>query len=242
MRHFFIATLFIFSPFQSYSDDCFFQGTVHPEQKTQRVKEVYTIACHFFTKTFAARLKPGITLNNILFIRDWAGVPFLDDPELDSLTAAFYHPTDDFTNNIYINETELKKTFVEDPVCKEAILFHELIHFFYKSASLEYRVSNKIERNLVMDEALSYWSQNQYIETETQGKRNLMDCLKSPEKESFVLKENFAEEYAVLFYAFDWQKFVYNAIHFMDSDPQGEYNNIVNGKYVFKDPFEGLPH
>ena len=222
-----IALLLIHS--EAYSEKCVFTGTVYPAEKTEDVKRIYGVACRFFTNTFRAELDPNMKLDSVRYVNRWEDVNIVFS---DDLYAFFYSGDDSQFNDIYINTRNYKEMFVPDldRIFEDSMVFHEMIHFFFKSDNLQYLTENRIARNWDMEEVLAYWSQNQYIKGVTQGK-NIMDYVwdddggfKLIDPQGFV---NIAEP----LHSISTEAFIYQAIHFLDGDPRGKYVKIVNNKY-----------
>ena len=170
--------------FKAYSNECVFQGVVEPSEKTDTIKELYGIACHFFLETFGAKLNPKIKLNSVRYIDDWSLVSNDDESTTHGMFIGWETPE---INDIYINPGIFWKTFIEDEIVEKSVVFHELIHFFIKSATFEYVRANEIIRDGVMEEALCYWSQSRYVEIAT-GDQNLMDYI-LPSNEDTSIRE-----------------------------------------------------
>ena len=230
MKYIIIIVILLVVHFKAYSseNECVFQGTVHPVEKTETIKELYNIACRFFINNFDAKLNPEIKLNNVYYIESWKILDFLpDDFEGYGL---FYTANELTRNDIYIktNETGLFKD-KKDKIANQSVVFHELIHFFIKSASFEHFLKNDIVRNGVIEEVLCYWSQNKYVQMVTEGKNNLMDYI-IPDNEKFVLSDDLPTGFYVR-YVFSKKSLIYNSIHFINNDIKEKYNKFINGEY-----------
>ena len=216
---------------KAYSNECVFQGMVHPAKKTETVKKLYNLACNFYIDVFDATLNQKIKLNNVYYIENWENLDYAPNDN-DDLHGLFYDREDLLVNDIYINTNSLTSAFTHDEIVEKSIIFHELIHFFIKSANFEYLSENKIDRNGLMEEIISYWAQNKYIETITKGRNNIMDYILDTNKEkNFVLKDNFIY-ISYLLYIISWKKFVYNAIYFLNNNTKKKYNMMINNKYL----------
>ena len=225
--------LFYFSVMADNSSECAFQATVHPSEKTEMVKEIYMEACQLFTDTFNAGLNPSIELNNVHVVRSWEGFgPIGIGPNSDFYVFFDSRADRPLVNDLYVNETNLERTFdLEDGVAEKSVFFQGFFHFFLKSASLVYRLEQGISGNLAMDYSLAFWGQNKYIERLTKGKKDMWDYFKTVAREGLV-SNNFVEN-ANSLYHLGWEHFVHNAIGFINKNPEQEYNNIVNNNYPF---------
>ncbi len=229
--------LFLFHS-KAYSNECVFQAVVEPSEKTDTVKELYGIACHFFIETFGAKLNPKIKLNNVRYIDDWSLVSDNDESMTHGMFVDWDKPE---INDIYINPGNFGKTFTEDDIVEKSVVFHELIHFFIKSANFEYVRENEISRDGIMEEALCLWAQSKYVETAT-GDRNLMDYI-LPDDEDISITKHFIYFSFLMFHdTSKWKRFVNNSIHFFNDDPKGKYNRVTKGIYkkAFESAFGGF--
>ncbi len=230
-----ITAIILLLHFKAYSSECVFQGAVHPVEKTEMVKEVYKKACHFFTNTFGTKLSPKIKLNSVRYITDWNLLDTDYKGVIDKTLCGFFEKShrDSPINDVYLNlncfyhESAL---FIQSDVVELSFLFHELIHFFIKSASAEYVLENKIKRNGIMEEALCLWSQNKYIE-EVTNDDNIMSFVNGGYQPHPNPEDNFAF-YAPAFFLQAGKKFIYGSIHFFDEDTKGKYNKLINNQYV----------
>ncbi len=206
---------------------------MEPSEKTDTVKELYSMACRFFIETFGAALNPKIRLNNVRYIDDWSVVSAVSgesEEENERTHGIFVGWGEITTNDIYVNTNNIGKNFIEGEIAENSVLFHELIHFFVKSANFEHFLENEITRDVPMEEALSYWSQNKYVETVTGG-LDLMDYI-LPEDEDISITEHFPYISFFMFNSPGWRRFVHNSIHFFNDDPKEEYNRaVVRGLY-----------
>ncbi len=244
MRYLFLITVLVIFHFRAYSNECLFEAKVHPPEKTEATKELYHEACRFFTKTFGVKLNPKIKLNNVHYVEkeeDWKSLVDADIAE-DNALGVFYSPFHDpetkTVNDIYINTRGLfskLSPFVKDQnkIMEQSFVLHEFIHFFIKSAKFEYVLENNIERNGIMEEALCHWASNKYIEKATQDRKNITDYMKA-DTEEFVLSDDFPSISRII-YRKPLTAFIYNSIHFFDSDTRAKYNKLINNEYTMSE-------
>ena len=235
MKHLVIMIFLFLICSGAYSEECVFTGTVEPFEKTETVKELYRKACLFFTNTFDARLNPEIRLSGVRYEEGWSqgtlDIILRKDGHKD-VYAFFHDGTNPLVNEIYVNLKGYGRIFSENEVSENSVLFHEMIHFFFKAANLEYLTKNGIERNQLMEEVLSYWCQNQYVKEVTEGKKDLMDYVHGGGEGFGIIDTDAFINLAFTIYSMVQEGFVFQSVRFLDDDPKGKYNRIVNNQYV----------
>ena len=83
--------------------------------------------------------------------------------------------------------------------------------------------------NYAIQEAHAYWSQDQYIRRNSEGKLTLNDFIIDKDEENVVDTFEFS---SIPLYKKNKNKYLYNAILWFDIDPKGIFEGIVNGKYI----------
>ena len=241
IKKFMIKVMVLFSALigtQAYATtECLFEGTVHPSEKTEIVKDIYQTTCLFFVKKFSIQLNPEIKLNNVFFVEDWNNVDFINYKD-DSLHAVFYSPIDLSVNDIYIKwnpefiSQDFNLLFDEDAeIIESSIIAHEIVHFLFKSSNFEYRKRNGIVvKNFTMEETLAYWFQNEYIKIKTGN--NLMDYISTNISEFKTYDDEGFVEVAILLYQMAWDRFVHSSIDFINRNTTEKYKNILDNKYI----------
>ena len=221
---------------QSHGSECVFEGKVYPSEKIETIKNLYEEACSFFIETFSTQLDPEIKLKNVFFTESWKDVEFVGGGN-DLLHALFYDPRERLRNDIYIR---WKPEFVAKSfdlssieakeVVRNSVIFHEIIHFLFKSSSFEYREENQIRvENFIMEESLAYWSQNEYIKAKTEN--DLLHYINKKTSDFKIYSDETFIERSTVFMMLSWEKFVHGSIHFINNDPFEKYNNIVKDVY-----------
>ncbi len=228
MKHLIITIILLLTYSEAYSEECVFTGTVYPVEKTEVVKEVYGTACRFFTGTFNAKLDLNIRLDSVRYVDSWEDVSI---PVENNVYAFFHNGEVASVNDIYININDYGDIFFQSKVLEDSVIFHEMIHFFFKSANLKYLTENEIGRNGAMEEVLSYWCQNQYIKRVTEGKKDIMDYVQGSTQDFNLLDLDSFIGISDILYEMSKAGFIYQSIPFLDEDPQDTYTGIVNNKY-----------
>ena len=228
IRYIIFFTLLIFS-FPVWGNDCKFSGEVHPKTKTAEVREVYEMACLWFTKNFLVKIDPDITLNHVYYIDSWDSVTELSLGDTTGLAGLLFDVKDKHKNNIYLNIK--KNPFDKGTVVENSIVFHEIIHFFVKASnwSDDPKEIRKLYKNMSLHEAFAYFAQNEYIKMVTNGEKELLDyCDCEKEKISKGTHFIFVSE---MLQMFDYDKFLYNGILFFSNDAEEKYKKLITKKY-----------
>ena len=224
-----LKTLLYISVFYSSTTyaECDFRSEVIPLEKAEKVKKIYLEVCEWFLKTFEAEYENDIVLQKVIFVDSWDDLK--EEKEIenkDALLGFFEHPVKRFENAIYVLSNWGENAVFKDmEVVKDSFIFHELIHFFIKKTSFEELSTNKF--NMPMNEALAYWSQNQYLLKKTG--LSLIDYINEP-LEDFKVSRIFPSV-AMLLYKGFYRRFLYNAVLFFDTDRIEKYQKVVTGEY-----------
>lgn len=220
--------------------NCDFSGTVHSKEKQQELEELYNYTCEWFADTFKISYDPAIILENVFYVNSWDEVDPLGKEDLQKLWGYFSMDlSEKGNNNIYLINSTDDTPFENSDFVAKSFLFHELIHFFVKKSSFE--TIKNARFNEGMHETIAYWSQNQYVEMITDN--TLIDYLKN-KKEKCEISELFTRM-ATTFFGANVNKFICQAIHFLDEHRLEKFNNITNGWYqetILTGGFGGTKH
>ena len=207
--------------------NCDFSGEVYPKEKEEEVKEMYTYTCQWFADVFEVSYDPSITLNSVSYEFYPDNIESLKDKNTPArFFGHFDKPLEKEINDIQVITYPGDTVMEEDEYLQKSILLHELIHFFTKKSSFE--IMKDIELNIAMHEVITFWSQNQYIKMKT-GKK-LTDYMEDKKEEYVSLDPSFISM-AEVFLVVAPEKFLHQAIHFLDEDRIGRFNKIVGGQY-----------